>query len=150
MVPGNSRLTERLAALLVLSSTALTTSVTGVTSSYINLLGTNANYFQRYMAVVQSQNNTGVLTVAIYKASDTSGTGATAIASTTLTGTLANGSVFLCDVNGALIDTSNPYIAIHCDTTGTGATVSGVLLASDGRYDPSYSYNVAAVTRFSA
>ena len=145
MVPGNSLISERLGILLLLNNTALTTSVTGVTSSYISLRASNANYFQRFLAVVQAAANTGVLTVSVFKAADTFGTGATAFLSATLTGTNANNTAFMFDINGALVDTAKPFIALHADTTGTGCTVNGMVLAEDARYEPVSAYNATGV-----
>ncbi len=148
MVPNNSLLTERLAVLTTLASIALTAGQTS-TSSYVSMRATNANYFQRFMPLINvTSNGTNNIVVSVLKASDTSGTGATAILINTFTNT-SGAQTFIGDVNGANVDTSKPFIAVSVTMAGGGTTstaCSGCLIASDGRYDPASTYNIAALT----
>lgn len=148
MVPHNSKLTERIAVLAAINPQALSTSATQVTSSYVNIMGTtgSGNLFTRFMALAQAGvNGTGVVTVNLVKASDSSGTGVTVVTSAALTGTNANSAVFPIDYNGAMVDPVNPYIALQIVQAGSASNVSGVLLASDGRYDPASTFSAATV-----
>ena len=146
-VAHNSKLSERLAVVVALTPTALTTSVTGVTGTYVNILtNTNAVNFARLLGeVVLSGPDTGTTNVQIWKATDTSGTGATAILSTAYSASAAGPKVVLFDFNTINMDTAKPCLAIHVDASGTGTTVAGVIMGGDCRFDPAASFNATTV-----
>jgi len=143
-IPNNSLLSERLNVLGALSPVALTAGAT-LTSSYVGLQAANGNLSQRYLGVV-SVNSTNTATVQVVKASDTSGTGATAIA--TYSYATTNGEAVLFDINGVNVDTSKPYIALRVSAAAAAVAVSGIILGGDGRYDPASSYNLTSTTSF--
>lgn len=151
MIPHNSLLSERLATLGALNPVSITAGAT-LTSSYVNLIGTtNGKFFGRLIAYAQAglgtSNGTNAVSFAVVKASDVTGTGATAIATTSYTST--NGVIIEFDINGALVDTSKPCVAIQASfagTTGSSVVISGLIVGSDGRYDPALSYNLTSTT----
>ena len=149
-VPNNSLLSERIGFLAFLPPTALTAATVVVSSPYFSVLATNGNLFQRFFAAAQlnGTNGTGTVSIALYKASDTNGTGsATVSAALTYTGTASGvatntSSVLMAgfDVNGTAFDTTKPFMSLQI-SGGISNTVSGIILAEDGRYDPASSYN---------
>lgn len=150
MVPNNSLISERIGILALLPPTTPTAVTSVVSSPYFSVLATNGNLFQRYLAVVQLSgvSNTNTISIGLYKASDTSGTGsATISALQTFTGTTSGiitntASVMVTefDVNGTAFDTSKPFLSIQ--VTGTVQSVAGMVIGEDGRYDPASSYNL--------
>ncbi len=145
MVPQNSKLSERLAVLA--SSLPVTASTAGgtLTTSAVNIAGTNANFFGRYLAIA-TINSTNVATITLVKASDSALTSATAIA--TQTNSSTSTPVVLMDLNGttqALSDTLNTYIALRIINTSATGAMEGLILGSDGRYDPAQTWNYSGV-----
>ena len=151
-VSGNSKLTERLAALAIVAPVNLVPSASSATSSYVDVLAvantstvaavTNKSaYFHRYLAsFITGTNGTGSVTFNVLKASDTNGTGSAVIYSAAYTGTNASSTVVPFDYLGDNVDTNKPYIAIQATIDSGACLVSGLLQGGDGRYEPASTY----------
>ena len=145
MIPQNSRLYERIA--VVASTLPVTASTSGgtLTTSAVNIATTSGNFFGRYLGIA-TINSTNVATIQLIKGSDSAVTLATVIASQTNSSTTT--PVVLLDVNGttqALNDTVNTYIALRIINTSATGAMEGLILGSDGRYDPAQTYNYSGV-----
>ncbi len=145
MVPQNSKLSERLA--VVAYGLPVTASTAGgtLTTSAVNIAATSGNFFGRYLGVA-TISATNVATITLVKASDSALTGATAIA--TQTNASTSTPVVLFDLNGttqALNDTLNTYIALRIVNTSATGAMEGLILGSDGRYDPAQTFNASGV-----
>ena len=150
MVPGNSLLSERIAWLALMPPTALTAATSVASTPYFSVQATPGNLFQRYFAAVQlaGTSNTNAVSIALYKASDTSGTGSATVSVQTYSGTnvsiTTNTASILCyslDINGDIAVGTNCFYSMQVSGVAA-ATVSGFVIGSDGGYDPASSYNV--------
>lgn len=124
-----AKLSQRLAVLGVLAPQKIVT--TEVVSSYADFSKAGS-----MMVIVNVGVTSDAATVKLYKASDTSGTGSTAFASTALT-TASSNKQWVYDLrNAAFGDTSKHYVAVGIDGGDTnGVYVSAVILGGDGGYE---------------
>lgn len=144
---GNTKLSERLAVLAAINPTTLTTTATAATSSYVQLTATNGNLPQRYIAIVNTgDNGTGSVTVNLLKASDTSGTGATAVSTTSLSATNGDNRQVIIDLAAVTVDTSKPYIAVQATIDSGTCPVAGLLIGGDVRYLSATSIDASSVS----
>ena len=153
-VPGNSKLSERLAVLGGIAPVALVASATSTAiSNWVSmnapaLGGTSSSpgsfLFGRYYALVMTgTNGTGVVTINVYKGNGTSGgTTSATIYTTSYSATAGNAVTLPIDINcnvGALADTTNNDIAVQVTTT-SNVVISVTILGGDGRYEPASGY----------
>ena len=148
MVPQNSLMSERIAILATIrpQSTASTGGGT-ITSTAINIAGTNANFFSRMMAIAQF-TSTNKVTVSLISGTDSAATLATSVASQTNLSSSSTDTVVI-DLNPftqALSDSTNTYIALRVACTSDGVMqVGGAIIGGDGRNDPASTYNASTV-----
>lgn len=148
MVPGNSKVTERMAVLAALLPQDNGTNPATLTGTGVNIAGTNGQFFSRYL-IAALVNDTNKVTVTVVKASDSAMTGATAITGLSQTNNSTATPVILFDVNAttqALNDTLNTFIAPRIVTTSNGQVIGAALtIGADGRFDPSVYWNGSQV-----
>ncbi len=146
MVPQNSKLSERLAVLASVLPPQTSTTGGTLTTSAVNLASTFGNFFGRYIGI-GLVSSTNVATISLVKGSDSAVTLGTVIASQT--NSSSNTPVVLADLNATtevLNDTVNTYIALRITcTTAAPLACAGLIIGSDGRYDPAQTWNYSGV-----
>ncbi len=138
----SSKGSERIAVLAAVGPTSIDN--TTISSNYASLA-----LFNRAMAVV---NISGALDVTakvyLYKASDTSGTGSTTVATASIATASTTTRQRVLDFNCENTDTSLPYIGVVITGADTTNTVLGsaILLGLDPRYGPASDNDLSTVT----
>ena len=148
-IPGNSKLSERLAVLAKITPIAITTAASqAISATFASVATTTGNGYNRLLAVFQIGANTltGTVTYKVLAGTASSGGGTLyTIASGTSTNSAKE---FLIDLNQAVTGTTYataPYIGL--ELTATSATVgAGVLLGGDAKYEPASTDNITSST----
>lgn len=138
---ANALLSENLALLVASSGTAASNAV--LTSTYVK--PDNVRKLLAYFHLV-APTDAETVTFELVKASDSSGTGAAAIKSTTLTAHVTNNdnTVHWINFDGAETDEAKPWIAARITTSSTGGTVVCFgILGGNFRQWPATLYNNA-------
>jgi len=147
-IPGNSRLSERLAILTSIKpSTFGTAAPFTAYSSWIDLQSTNGNTFGRLEGVFHLGAITGTngVTCSLLASSNSAGSGSVALQSKVF-GTAADGDIQTIDCNVQKLTSSNRYVALYIATTANSVgNAAAVLYGGDAKYEPVTAYNASVV-----